>query len=243
MAVICCAAVAQEDVADIRSKKFTLNSDKLQYFLVAGTEKLEAPRDGYKLLIVMPGGDGSAEFLPFVKRIYKHALDDQYLVIQLLAPKWNARQQIVWPTASDKVRGKKASMEDFLIAAVDDLRKRTRVDERCIFTLSWSSGGPAAYAASLSKKTPVTGSFVAMSVFKPNQLAGLERASDKNYYILHSPQDKVCPYRMAVSARDTLREHGAMVEFVEYAGGHGWRGNVFGNIRNGVGWLEDQMKQ
>ncbi len=107
MAVICCAAVAQEDVADIRSKKFTLNSDKLQYFLVAGTEKLEAPRDGYKLLIVMPGGDGSAEFLPFVKRIYKHALDDQYLVIQLLAPKWNARQQIAWPTASDKVRGKK----------------------------------------------------------------------------------------------------------------------------------------
>ena len=43
---------------------------------------------------------------------------------------------------------------------------------------------------------------------------------------------------MAVSARDELREHGAVVKFTEYSGGHGWRGNVFGNIRKGVEWLE-----
>jgi hypothetical protein len=30
------------------------------------------------------------------------------------------------------------------------------------------------------------------------------------------------------------REHGAVVEFIEYADGHGWRENVFGNIRTGI---------
>jgi predicted esterase len=43
---------------------------------------------------------------------------------------------------------------------------------------------------------------------------------------------------MAVSARDTLREAGAQVEFVEYEGGHGWHGDVFGNLRKGIDWLE-----
>jgi hypothetical protein len=178
---------------DIRSKKFTSKPETLQYLLIAAAGKLDTPDEGYKLLVVLPGGDGSEDFLPFVKRIYKHALSDEYLVLQLLAPKWNNRQQIVWP---------------------------------------------AAYAASLSKNTPVTGSFVAMSVFKPRQLPDLGRAKGKRYYILHSPEDEVCPYRMAVSAREELREHGAAVELTEYPGGHGWRGNVFGNIRTGIDWLE-----
>lgn len=232
------ATFAQQDVADIRSKTIALQPGELQYILVVGPGKLEAPRAGYKLLIVLPGGDGSAEFLPFVKRIYKYALDDEYLVVQLIAPQWNKRQQIVWPTAHDDVPGKRVSVEKFLERAVDDLRARTRIDDRCIFTLSWSSGGPAAYAASLSDQTSVTGSFVAMSVFKPRQLPDLGRAKGKRYFILHSPQDSVCPYRMAVAARDELRAHGADVEFAEYAGGHGWRGNVFGNIRRGIEWLE-----
>ncbi len=235
----CQAAFAQDDVAEIRSKTLTLKPDKLKYILIAGAGKLETPDQGYKLLIVLPGGDGSADFLPFVKRIYKYALNDEYLVLQLIAPKWDKRQKIVWPTAHDKTPGKKVSVEEFLDAAVDDLRRRTRIDDRCIFTLSWSSGGPAAYAASLSKQTAVTGSFVAMSVFKPSQLPDLNRAKGKRYFILHSPQDNVCPYRMAEAARDELRAHGAIVQFEEYPGGHGWRGNVFGNIQTGMEWLEE----
>jgi predicted esterase len=235
--------VAQDDVADIRSKKFTLDPQELQYYLIAGAEKRSVPDDGYNVLIVLPGGDGSADFLPFVKRISKHALDHDYLVIQLLAPKWSENQQVVWPTARDKMRGQKASVEEFVTAAVDDLKTRTRVNDRHVFTLSWSSGGPAAYAASLRRDTPVTGSFVAMSVFKANQLPALRNAKDRAYYILHSPDDMVCPYRMAVTARDTLREAGARVEFAEYEGGHGWHGDPFGNIRRGIDWLEQQAKQ
>ena len=42
---------------------------------------------------------------------------------------------------------------------------------------------------------------------------------------------------MARKARDTLSEHGATVTLENYAGGHGWRGDVFGAIRQGVNWL------
>lgn len=236
--------MAQQEVEGVRAKKFTLVPEALRYFLIAAEGKLQTPERGYKLLIVMPGGDGSADFLPFVQNIYKNVLDERYLLIQLVAPKWNEEQQIVWPTARDKVRGKEASVEDFVTAVVEDVRKRSRIDDRHVYTLSWSSGGPAAYAASLTNDTPVTGSFVAMSVFKPNQLPGLsKRAKDQRYYILHSQEDKVCPYRMAVSARDTLRDAGAKVEFAEYEGGHGWHGDVFGNLRKGVDWLEAQAAE
>jgi predicted esterase len=243
LAVVGQVAFAQDDVADIRSQKFTLDPQDLQYYLIAGAEKRAPPDDGYKILIVLPGGDGGADFLPFVKRIYKHALNIDYLVIQMLAPKWSETQPIVWPTARDKVRGQKASIEEFVKASVADLKTRTRINDRQVFTLSWSSGGPAAYAASLRRDTPVTGSFVAMSVFKANQLPALRNAKGKAYYILHSPDDMVCPYRMAVTARDALREAGATVEFAEYAGGHGWHGDPFGNIRKGIDWLEQKTKQ
>jgi predicted esterase len=240
---MCCArfATGQEEVEGVRTNKFTLQPE-LEYYLIAADGKLQTPERGYKLLIVMPGGDGSADFLPFVQNIYKNVLNGEYLLVQLLAPKWNEQQEIVWPTARNKVPGQKTSVEQFVKAAVDDVGKRTRIDQRHVYTLSWSSGGPAAYAASLTKDSPVTGSFVAMSVFKPDQLPGLKRfAKSQRYYILHSPDDEVCPYRMAASARDTLREAGAKVEFVEYEGGHGWHGDVFGNLRKGIDWLESQQ--
>jgi predicted esterase len=79
-----------------------------------------------------------------------------------------------------------------------------------------------------------------MSVFKPNLLSQLSNAKDRHFYIFHSKQDRVCPYRMASSANQQLSKNGAHVKFVEYSGGHGWRGDVFGNIRNGIHWLEKQ---
>jgi predicted esterase len=219
--------------------KRTLNLGELEYHLIGSTEKLKTPEDGYKLLIILPGGDGSVEFQPFIKNIYKQVLDHDYLVIQLIAPKWKTRAN-TWPVARDKVPGKKEPVEEFIKRAVEDLQQRTRIDERHVYTLSWSSGGPAAYAASVTKDTPVTGSFVAMSVFHPDRMPSLKLAKGKRYYILHSPDDQVCPYRLATTARDTLQEAGADVEFAEYEGGHGWHGDVFGNIRKGVKWLEEQ---
>ena len=134
-------------------------------------------------------------------------------------------------------------METFITRAVDDIKKRTRIDDRHIYTLSWSSGGPAAYAASLTKDTPITGSFVAMSVFHPDRMPSLETAKGKPYYIFHSPDDRVCPFHIAAKARDSLSEARATVEFVEYSGGHGWTEDPFGNIHKGVEWLEKQNEK
>ena len=34
-------------------------------------------------------------------------------------------------------------------------------------------------------------------------------------------------------------KQGATVEFNTYQGGHGWHGDIFGNVRKGVDWLQD----
>jgi predicted esterase len=68
-------------------------------------------------------------------------------------------------------------------------------------------------------------------------------AAGRSFYILHSRDDQVCPFRMAEQARDVLTRAGAKVEFAEYDGGHGWHGDIFGNIRAGVDWLEKSVTE
>ena len=111
-------------------------------------------------------------------------------------------------------------------------------DPKSIFTLSWSSSGPAAYAIALADKTPVTGSYIAMSVFHPADLP-LARAKGRTFYIEHSPEDQVCPFAMAEEAKAALEKQGAIVELNSYGGGHGWQGNVFGRVRKGIDWLQE----
>jgi predicted esterase len=94
----------------------------------------------------------------------------------------------------------------------------------------------------LQPESPAAGALVAMSVFKPNDLPEMKNGAGRRFYILHSPDDQVCPYHMAVAARDQLRAAGAKVEFTEYGGGHGWQSDVFGNIRHGIEWLERTAK-
>lgn len=234
----CGAASAQDDIADMRDKTFRLEADrKLRYKLIAAQELGERPADGYKVLVVLPGGDGGADFTPFIKRIFKHALSDDYLVIQLIAPKWSSKQEIVWPTVASPTRGMKVPTEAFVKLAVDDVASRTTIDRERVYSLAWSSGGPAAYAASMSEDTPVTGTLAAMSVFRFKELP-LDRAKNQAYYLLHSEADQVCPFWMARKAAEVLPQHGAKLKLVTYDGGHGWRGDVFGNIAAGVEWLE-----
>ena len=53
--------------------------------------------------MVLPGGDGSADFHPFVKRIFKNAVPEGYVLAQPIAVKWSDKQEIVWPTAKNRV--------------------------------------------------------------------------------------------------------------------------------------------
>jgi predicted esterase len=234
----CLALPAQDDVADVPSEDLKAGKDEhKRFFLIGPAKGAKAPKDGYGLIVVMPGGPGTADFLPFVKRIYKNATPEGYLIAQPVAVKWKDGQEVVWPTAKVKADGMKFTTEEFVDAVIDDVATRQKIDPARVFTLSWSSSGPAAYAASLTSKK-VTGSLVAMSVFNPKYLPDLEKAKGHGYYLYHSKEDRVCPFRMAAQAEKELRAAGAEVKLVEYEGGHGWRGDVFGAIRDGVLWLE-----
>jgi predicted esterase len=229
---------AQDDVADVVSQDLRIGKDEhKRYFLVEPPKNAKEPKKGYGLLVVLPGGDGGADFHPFVKRIYKNAVPEGYVLAQPVAVKWAEKQEIVWPTDKNRVEGMKFTTEEFIAAVIKDVGGKYKLDPERTFTLSWSSSGPAAYAASLGGDK-ITGSFVAMSVFKPNLLPPLEKAKGQAYYLYHSPDDRVCPYRMAEQAAKELKENGATVKLATYDGGHGWRGNLYDNIREGVQWLE-----
>lgn len=236
-------AGAQDDIADVADKGFRVKkNNKWMYFEIESAERQPEPADGYKLLVVLPGGDGGRDFMPFVKRIYKNGLTPDYLVVELVAPKWAKSEQVVWPTATDGPAAAKIATEKFIVAVVEEVAARRKIDRRHVFALGWSSGGPAVYAAALEQKPVITGAFAAMSVFHPDEL-DLSRAKGRPFFILHSPEDDVCPMRLAEEARDTLTTEGAAVEFLEYEGGHGWRGNVYGNISAGIRWLEEQTRE
>ena len=93
------------------------------------------------------------------------------------------------------------------------------------------------------EKPVVAGSLIAMSVFKPDLLPDLKAAKGHAYYLYHSPDDRACPFRMAEAAEKALGDAGAKTTLVKYDGGHGWRGDVFGDIRTGIEWLEKNVRK
>jgi dienelactone hydrolase len=133
----------------------------------------------------------------------------------------------------------KFSTSEFFLAVRSELAKAHKLDPRYSFTLTWSSSGMSGYGFSLLPKSGITGTFVAMSIFQPGALPPLSAAKGHPYFIYHSPQDFI-PIAQPEAARDALQKAGAIVKLQTYEGGHGWRGDVFGNIRNGIDWLEQQ---
>lgn len=233
-------AADDDDIKDVPSQDLKVgNDEKKRYFLIGPAKDAKAPAKGFGLIVLMPGGPGSADFHPFVKRIYKNAVPEGYLVAQPVAVKWNDKQEIVWPTEKTKalVEGLKFTTEEFVDAVIDDVGAKHKLNPTRVFTLTWSSSGPAAYPISLTNPK-VRGSFVAMSVYKPDQLPKLDSAKGHAYYLYHSPADRVCPYRMAEQAAKELKEAGAKVKLVDYNGGHGWRGALYDDIATGIKWLE-----
>jgi len=232
-------AIASEEIELPRRRGLQESAPKRSYFLIGPRAGAEKPAAGYGLVVVLPGGNGGRTFHPFVKRIYQHALGADWIVAQPIAVAWARSKSLVWPTQKDAIPGQVLGTEVFVEDVISDVAKRHTIDPSRVLLLTWSSGGPAAYAISLQKRKSITGFFIAMSVFKPAQLPPPREARDEAYFLLHSPDDAVCPYRMAQEAEATLKKVGARVEFQSYDGGHGWRGNVYGMLRQGFQWLDE----
>lgn len=222
-------------VKDCRVK----DDENKRYFLIGDVEPKNAPRDGYHLLIVLPGGDGGPDFNPFVSNIQAKALPKGYLIAQLVAPKWSDdKDRIVWPTQKLPDAKMKFPTERFIDDVIRDVTRQTRIDRKHVYALGWSSGGPPVYYAALQPDAPVRGAVVAMSVFHPEQLPPLENAKDKAFYVLHSPTDFI-KMDFPNAAISGLKAAGAHTHLQTYEGGHGWHGDVFGMIRAAVEWLEN----
>lgn len=232
---------ALADVKDVPAQDLRIaGDDKKRFFLIGKVEPKESDAAPRSLLVILPGGDGSADFHPFIRRILKNVLPKDWLIAQLVAPKWDDRQfaKVVWPTAGLAYPGARFTTEEFIESAIAAVDSRTKIDAKRIFLLGWSSGGPACYAAALRPKTPVTGAFIAMSVFRPEQMPNLENAKGRAFYLLQSPADKVTPIAFATVAERTLAAAGAAARLEKYPGGHGWQGDVWKMISDGIRWLE-----
>lgn len=245
LALLTCVAAPRaqklppKDIASVPSVEHKAGGDKNKlYFLIGHDVKKKAPKAGYKLLLILPGAAGGRNFEAFCRRIRKYALGDEWLAVQLVAKRWTEKQGIVWPTDKNKVVKMKFSTEKFIEAVIADVEAKIDLDRKYLFTLSWSSSGPACYAEALRKKSRITGSFIAMSVFKPKYLPPLKNGKKRAFYIYHSKADKICPMWMAEEAVKKLEKAKAKVELATYDGGHGWRGPIWPNIKKGIAWLE-----
>jgi len=223
---------------ELKNKVEIKIGDDLGHYLGVPARNKEVPEDGYGLLVVLPGGDGSADFHPFVANIHANALGEDFVLAQPLAKQWTDDQVIVWPTSKAKVEKVGYTTEKLIAAVIKDVGEKTKVDPKRVYLLGWSSSGPAVYATLMKRNAPVAGGIAAMSIYKPGLLPKPAGAKGKSVYILHSPDDEICPYWMAEAGRDELTKAKVRTKMVEYVGGHGWRGDVFGNIKAGVDWLE-----
>jgi predicted esterase len=225
----------------VPARDLLADNDINKRFYLIGPKSDQAPVNGYKLLLVLPGGDGSANFQTFVKNIAAHALGDDYIVAQLVAPKWNEKQskEKVWPIEKLTVPEASFTTELFMRKVIDEVRKDHTIDANHIYAMGWSSSGQAIYSSMLQEDSPIRGGFVAMSVFHPEVLPPLRNAKGKAFYILHSPTDFI-NMKFPEAARDRLAEYGGATKLETYEGGHRWVGDVFGMIRTGVKWLEEK---
>ncbi|HEX7898489.1 MAG TPA: hypothetical protein VF950_12060 [Planctomycetota bacterium] len=229
----------QEDVADVPSAERVAAKDpKKQYLLIGPAKDVEPPAKGYGLVLVLPGGDGGAAFQPFVKRIWKNAAAKDVLFAQLRAVEWTPGQfnLVVWPTEASRVTGMKFTTEAFARSVVEEVGTLHRIDPERTFVMGWSSGGPPAYAITMSKPRFTAGALVAMSVFRELGL-DLAAAKDQAYWIYHSKEDKICPLALAEKAKASLDKAGARTELLLYEGGHGWTGPTFRDLKTGFAWL------
>jgi predicted esterase len=227
-----------EDVADVPAETIVIGEDEnKRYVRIGPVEGAKRPSGGHPLLVILPGGDGGEGFGPFCRRILKHACPKGWVAAQVIAPKWSEEQRIVWPTEQLEVEGMEFSTADLVDAVIEDASEWTKIDDDEIHVLGWSSSGPAIWELSARKKTPVKRYFIAMSVFKKDRLPSRPPTRGRSWYLLHSPNDRVCPIRLAREGEAWLEKANARVKFQEYAGGHGWRGNVYGMIREGLDWL------
>ena len=238
-ALLCCLACGLLAGSALRAQDTPLELPglpKSSWFLLAARSE-QAPARGNGLLVVLPGGTGTADFLPWVRDGILAQAPDDFLCAMLTAPKWNAGQKVVWPTAASKEPGMRYTTEDYVRAVVKEVGGKHKLDPARTIVLAWSSSGPAVWQLLMSADNPFERAYVAMSVFAPQDKQALARSKGLRVLLDQSPEDTTTPFAHAEQARAALTANGAIARLVSYHGGHGWNDDPQSRIREGLRWL------
>lgn len=229
----------------VEEKRLSKNpEDERGTYFVITRANADAKAKPAGILVILPGGPGSRDFLPFCANgIAQNAAPEDFISIQLVAPIWQpeipeAKRNVIWSSEIFPVPGAKFSTEEFIDKAVAEVRKSLGIDPKHIVTLGWSSSGHVVYSASTRCKE-VTGSIPAMSRFLPDTYIQTGKVRGKPFFLYHSPEDKVCPYADVAISEKFLTKHKAIVKTQDYPGGHGWTAGTdhMANLRAAIEWL------
>lgn len=204
----------------------------------------KAPVAGKKgpLLVVLPGGDGSRDFLPFVENGILGSVPEDCTGVLVTSVKWRDDQKVVWPTAQSKVQDQQWTTEAFVAAVVKAVQQEAAIDPKRIAVLAWSSSGPAVYPMLLDPKGPFARGYVAMSVWPAVEKKGMTAAKGRRFVLDQSPDDQVTAFSHAREAYTALTAAGATVHLSTYRGGHGWQDDPLARLRANLAWLYSEEK-
>jgi hypothetical protein len=204
------------------------------YFVLPAKQVPAGKKAG--LVVVLPGGDGSREFLPWVENGLLAQRPDDCVGVLVTAVKWQPDQQVVWPTAKSKVPDMKYTTEDYVRAVVDEVGKTRAIDPARSIVVAWSSSGPAVYPMLVAKDSPFIGGYVAMSIW-PKDLGDLAAVKGRRFFLDQSPDDQVTTFDHVRGAFAALTKAKAVLRLSTYQGGHGWNDDPLPRIREGLRWL------
>jgi predicted esterase len=241
-AVFHVAVWAQEIDPAVNIEERTAGKDPLKrYFLIRHQlAPAEMPKE-FALLLILPGGTGGADFLPFCANVITRlGTPKDFLVAELVAPVWDKATAMnnVWPGKAVPDRAAKFRAEEFVSAVIEDVSAHDRIHDGWVFMLGWSSSGHVLYSSSFDNPK-IRGAFIAMSRFVPRMFSHLPNAKGKRFYLWHSPDDTVCAFSEAQNAADLLARRGALTILKSYPGGHGWvpNSNYIDRIKEALVWF------
>ena len=238
----CSAAEAQELNQPVTTEERFVGGDLQKRYFVIRHRLLsaETPKK-YGLLLILPGGTGGADFLPFCANVITAlGVPRDFIAAELVAPVWGklSDSTIVWPSRAFPDKQARFTSEDFVDSVIRDVGKLYPIRDGWVFTLGWSSSGHVLYSSSF-ENPKIRGSFIAMSRFQPIWFQHPQNAKGKRYYLWHSPDDAVCPYAESEFAALFLGKLGASTVHRSYGGGHGWLPFTFyaDRIREALEWF------
>ncbi|MCA8953373.1 MAG: carbohydrate binding domain-containing protein [Planctomycetes bacterium] len=226
----------QDPATPSHAAEYSIDSHPNAPFFVIPPRDAEAAK--LALLVVMPGGPGTRDFLPWVENGIFSAAPDDCVGLMMTATKWRGDQRIVWPSAKAKVRGMRYTTESHVLAAIASVRQRfPQIDDDRIALLAWSSSGPVAYGLLSDGKAPFGRGYVAMSVWRDLSKAELAATEDRRFVLEQSPEDTTTTFPHVRQAFAALTGAGAIVRLSTYRGGHGWHDSPIPRLRQNLAWL------